>query len=211
MNQTAAFWDRIAAKYASKPVPDEAIYQQKLTLCRQYLSPQSQVLEVGCGTGSTALALAPDTAHIRAIDFSSGMLEIARKKAAALGVSNVTFEQSDADQTGVAPSSVDTALAMSVLHLVDNRDRTITGLYDALKPGGICITSTACLSGRYRLLKPVLALGSMLGLLPRVRFFSIEELCASFLLAGFRVEKEWTPGSGPSTVLVLRKPRREST
>ena len=59
MNPTDRFWDRIADRYAAKPVPDQAVYERKLQITRTLLHPQAEVLELGCGTGSTALALAP--------------------------------------------------------------------------------------------------------------------------------------------------------
>ncbi len=76
------FWDRIADKYSKKPVPDEAVYQKKLRITRDYLRPDSEVLEFGCGTGSTAIAHAPFVSRILANDISSRMIEIAERKAA---------------------------------------------------------------------------------------------------------------------------------
>ena len=78
----ARFWDRIARRYARTPVPDEAIYQKKLSLTRKWMTPQMHVLEFGCGTGSTALKHAPFVNRILALDISAKMLDIARGKAA---------------------------------------------------------------------------------------------------------------------------------
>ena len=75
MNRSEAFWDRVAEKYSSKPVADEEVYQEKLGICREYLSAESEVLEIGCGTGSAALA--PSVRHITGLDLSSKMIEIA--------------------------------------------------------------------------------------------------------------------------------------
>ncbi len=52
-----------------------------------------EVLEFGCGTGTTAITHAPYVKHIRAIDISSNMIEIAQRKADAKNIKNVTFEQ----------------------------------------------------------------------------------------------------------------------
>jgi ubiquinone/menaquinone biosynthesis C-methylase UbiE len=78
----ARFWDRLAKRYAKKPVADEATYQRKLQITRDHLSPAMEILEFGCGTGSTAITHAPHVRHLRAIDISSKMLEIAQGKAA---------------------------------------------------------------------------------------------------------------------------------
>ena len=91
------FWDRSAARYARRPIADEAAYQVKLEKTRAYLRPAMAILEFGCGTGSTALSHAPCVRHIRAIDISPKMVGIARDKAEAAGVGNVTFEPAAID------------------------------------------------------------------------------------------------------------------
>ena len=92
MREPDKFWDKIAERYSKKPVADEAAYQKKLEVTRSYFHFEMKVLEFGCGTGSTAIAHAPYVKHILAIDISSKMIEIARAKAAADKVKNVTFK-----------------------------------------------------------------------------------------------------------------------
>ena len=74
------FWDKIAKRYSKQPISDEAAYQKKLQVTRGYFQPGMKVLELGCGTGSTAIAHAPFVASIRAIDISSKMIAIAQSK-----------------------------------------------------------------------------------------------------------------------------------
>lgn len=83
----------MAEGYAKKPVSDQATYEKKLEITRSYLRPDMDVLEFGCGTGSTAIAHAPYVEHILATDISSKMVEIARGKAETSGIQNVTFQQ----------------------------------------------------------------------------------------------------------------------
>ena len=78
MNDEARFWDKRAEKYAQRPVADQAAYEKKLEITRRYFNPDSVVLEIGCGTGSTALAHAPYVGHILATDISPNMIGIAR-------------------------------------------------------------------------------------------------------------------------------------
>ena len=56
MGDESRFWDRHAAGYARRPVADEASYQHKLSVTRRHLRPEMRLLEVGCGTGTTAIA-----------------------------------------------------------------------------------------------------------------------------------------------------------
>ena len=73
MAQPTKFWDKIADHYSKQPIADEAAYQKKLQVTQAYFQPEMEVLEIGCGTGSTALIHAPYVKHIRAIDFSANM------------------------------------------------------------------------------------------------------------------------------------------
>ena len=60
MSADVEFWDNTSRKYSLKPVPSEEIYSKKLEISRKYLTPDSMVLEFGCGTGTTALKHAGD-------------------------------------------------------------------------------------------------------------------------------------------------------
>ena len=70
MEYSAKFWDKIADQYSKESIADEAAYQKKLQVTQEYLKPHMEVLEFGCGTGSTAIIHAPYVKHIRAIDYS---------------------------------------------------------------------------------------------------------------------------------------------
>ena len=80
--QPTNFWDRMAPGYAKKRVSDPSAYEEKLTLLEGMLGPTDQVLEIGCGTGTTALRLAPGVARYVATDGSAKMIEIALAKQA---------------------------------------------------------------------------------------------------------------------------------
>jgi SAM-dependent methyltransferase len=202
----AKFWDRIAKRYARSPIADEASYQKKLEITRGYLRPDMQVLEFGCGTGSTALLHAPRVKHIHAIDISSKMVEIARGKVDASGVGNITFERSSFDDFDAPDQSFDIVLGLSILHLLDNRDAAISKVHRLLTPGGIFVSSTACLGDWMKWFKLVAPIGKSLGLLPLVKVFTSDELVASLVGAGFQIEQRWLPGRGKAVFIVARKP-----
>jgi ubiquinone/menaquinone biosynthesis C-methylase UbiE len=100
-----------------------------------------EILELGCGTGSTALIHAPYVKHLHAIDYSAKMIEIARHKAKMHNINNITFEQMDVESLSVPNQSLDVVLGLSLLHLLENKEEVITKVYNMLKPGGIFITS----------------------------------------------------------------------
>ena len=159
MRQPSKFWDRLADRYSKRPVADEAAYRKKLQITREYFRPNMEVLEFGCGTGSTAIAHAPYVKHIHAIDISSRMIEIARGKAAVGDVTNVTFEQSSIEEISVPKTSLDAVLGLSILHLLDNKEAAIAKVHEMLKPSGIFVTSTACLGDSMKYFKWIAPIG----------------------------------------------------
>lgn len=205
MAEATRFWDRHAAGYARRPVPDEAVYQRKLALTRRYLTPQSRVLEVGCGTGSTAIAHAPFAGEIVATDISAGMLDIARGKAEEADVRNVGFRQAAVEQLDESPGSFDVIMAHSLLHLLADKDTALRMFRHLLKPGGVLVSSTMCLGdshGWFRFVGPV---GKALGIFPLVRVFTADELRASVTAAGFDIEHDWQPKPKSAVFLIGRK------
>ena len=85
------FWDRVARKYAADPIADMAGYEATLRRVQALLSPDDSVLEVGCGTGTTALRLAAGTRRLLATDVSTQMIAIAREKLAAQVLPHLRF------------------------------------------------------------------------------------------------------------------------
>lgn len=206
MDQSAKFWDRIAARYARRPVADEAAYQKKLQLTRGYFRPDMEVLEFGCGTGSTAIVHAPYVKCIHAIDISSKMIEIARRKASAEKLENVTFERSTIDAFSAPDSTLDVVLGLSILHLLQDKEAVIAKVYRMLKPGGVFVSSTACLGDTMAFLRFILPIGSLLGLIPVVKVFTTKELEESLAGAGFQIDHQWQPGKGKAVFIVAKRP-----
>ena len=196
------FWDRMAQRYARSPVGDEAAYQKKLRKTRAVLGPDFKVLEIGCGTGSTAVALAPEVADYLATDISNEMLEIARGKAE--GAENLRFEQGRLEEVTPPEGGFDAILAHSILHLLPDKEATIAQVFKMLKPGGVFISSTTCMA-KGGALKPLLWAGNKLSLLPMVRFFSADELVDAVQAAGFGIEERWQPAPKAAVFLMARK------
>lgn len=205
MSLQTFFWDRIANNYAKQPIKDEAAYQKKLMHTQQYFSNESRVLEFGCGTGTTAVHHAPLVRHIYATDISAKMLEIAKRRANDANVSNISFQQ-----TGLMEfkdnGSWDVILGMSILHLLKDRKEHIQRAYDLLKPGGVFISSTACIADMSTVFKWIAPLFRWSQIMPKVHVFNSEQLRAEFIEAGFSVEYEWRPGPDKSVFMVVKKP-----
>ena len=50
----AAFWNKLAEKYARQPVANPAAFERKIAATQSLMTPDDVVLDVGCGTGSLA-------------------------------------------------------------------------------------------------------------------------------------------------------------
>jgi 2-polyprenyl-3-methyl-5-hydroxy-6-metoxy-1,4-benzoquinol methylase len=207
MTPDARFWNRMARRYARMKIPDEASYRHKLDRTRSYLTPEAQVFEFGCGTGTTALNHAPHVAQIRAVDFAPEMIAIAREKANAQGIANVAFAVGTIEDEPAAPVW-DMVMAHSVLHLVPDSDAAIARAFAKLKPGGHFVSSTICLSDGLWFMRPVLPLMRLVRLAPRrVAFFTSADLRAAVKRAGFEIVEDWQPGRRSALFLVARKPQ----
>lgn len=204
----ARFWDRAARKYAKSPIEDMAGYERTLDHVRRLLKPTDTVLELGCGTGTTALKLAPSVARLVATDISPEMIAIAREKAAAENCANVEFVVATPNAAPYPDASFDAAMAFNLLHLIEDRAAALRGVHRLLKPGGLFISKTPVLSEMgfaIRLLVPVM---QAFGKAPYVGFFCAEALEREISEAGFEIIERARHGSGKKdmrTYLVARK------
>ena len=205
MSKDTKIWDRFAEGYAKRPVADEEAYQRKLAKTRSYFTPDMELLEFGCGTGSTAIVHAPHVKHIRAVDISPKMIEIARRKTDAEQIGNITYEVSTVEALTVPDNSVDMVLALSLLHLLEDKDAAIAKIHKMLKPGGLFVTSTICLGESMKWFKLIGPIGHALGIIPRVKVFKEQELMDSFVRAGFAIDHQWKPGKGKAVFAVAKK------
>lgn len=201
--QNARFWDKIADKYAKDPIADMASYEHKLKLTQDRFRPDMSVLEIACGTGSTAILHAPHVAKYLAVDISERMIEIARAKD---GPSNLSFQVADIEEMPLEPGSFDMVQAHSALHLLKDPKMAIEKMYGALKPGGLFVSSTACVGGVWWL-KLIAPIGKALGKVPHIAWFTEDGLRQMMRDAGFEIIEDWRPnGKLKALFLIARKP-----
>ncbi|HEY9010063.1 MAG TPA: class I SAM-dependent methyltransferase [Devosia sp.] len=204
---TQPFWNKTADKYAAQPIADEAAYQRKLATTRSNLRPEMRVLEFACGTGTTALLHAPHVQSVRAIDYSTRMIEIARGKAEAAGVTNVAFEVAAIEDLPESDGPYDVILGMSILHLLPDRHLVLRKVFELLPPGGRFFSSTVCVGDLNPLVGSlVLPAMRMFGAAPAVSPFTAAELVADIEASGFAVEEQWRPARDKAVFVVARKP-----
>lgn len=209
----ARFWNWIARRYAAHTMGDPAGYEASMARVIGLLAPDHEVLELGCGTGSTALRLAPHTGHLLATDFSPDMLAIARERWQAQPVPQLVFALADADDPDLGQARYDRVLAFNLLHLTADLDAALASIVRALRPGGLLISKTPCMAelnplvvGGLSVLMPVLR---ALGRAPRMQFLDEPRLRAAMERAGLQVlasERHCTRGKDVRAFIVARKP-----
>ena len=209
MADAAQFWDKIAPKYARDPIKDMESYELTLNKTRGYLQPDHEVLEIGAGTGSTALMLAGNCAHITATDLSEKMLEVGREKAWNDGIGNISFDVRRAEDMPEGP--FDAVLAHNILHLVEDLPGVLQRAHAVLKPSGVIISKTfvkpkSGLHLTYRIMKLVLPVMQLFGKAPFVAFPTRAAFEAAFRDAGFEiVESGHFPAGQERLYTVARK------
>ncbi len=103
------------------------------------LQPSDRVLDVGCGTGASALPAAEQVApmgEVIGIDVAAAMLGCARDKAAAQGLDNVTFRLADMSEPGELEQSFDAVISVFSVFFVSDMERQTATLWRMLRPGG---------------------------------------------------------------------------
>ena len=202
-----AFWDRIAARYAAKPISDEAAYRYKVERTRNYLRSDMDVLEFGCGTGSTALEHAPHVGSYLATDISPGMIEIARGKVEGTPIEGLRFRAGALQTLALPDGSFDAVLGLNVLHLLADVQGAIYETARLLKPGGIFVSSTACLRDTMPWFAPVGRIGSLLRLMPRVTMLRASDLIATQEQAGLEVIEHWRAKKNRLVLFLIARKR----
>lgn len=207
MASTAKFWDDMAEGYAKSDIRDQRAYERKLEITRALFPQDADVLEIACGTGTTALHHAPYVRHYTATDISPKMLEIALQQARDAHVTNVSFEEVDIDEETLPENRYDAALAMSILHLVADRDAVLAKIHKTLKPGGHFVSSTICLQTMSFVFPLIISAMKLIGKAPKVVMsLTHDQLAYDILRAGFIIEDHHKMSKEKVAFIVARKP-----
>lgn len=211
LSKDVAFWSKISRKYAASPIRDMDGYLMTLERTKSHLKSEDKVLEIGCGTGSTALLIAPHVAHITATDLSLGMIEIANEKLVRESVGNVTFKVAEVLDHSSDDASYDAVLAHNLLHLLPALDSALEYISSLIKPGGLFISKTVCAPEhggfKYAMISKVaIPFMQAIGKAPFVDFITAETLERKMNGVGFDiVEKTDKIGMFTSRYIVARK------
>lgn len=129
---TFNIWNLYAPFYDQRLRPYEAMYQKMIRRIRKEVVGKD-VLDVGCGTGKIASAIAVMSNHTVAIDLSRGMLKVAQKKPHP---KNLIYRTGDARSLPFEKTSFDVVIVSQVLHVVEDPNVVFQEVKRVLKPKG---------------------------------------------------------------------------
>ena len=133
IDRPRSLWERYAPRYDR----DTGLYDLFLLGdSRSWACSQAsgQVLEVAIGTGRN-LPFYPRGIQLTGIDFSPAMLDIARDRAARLGI-DVNLIEADAEHLPFADDRFDTVVCTLALSSIPDPAAAIDEMYRVLHPGG---------------------------------------------------------------------------
>lgn len=205
----ARFWDRTSRKYARGAIADQAGYERTLDRTRGLLRSGDRVLELGCGTGTTALQLAGDVQNYLATDISAGMIAIANEKYAAGPIPALVFRTATTEALTPDAAQFNAVLGFNYLHLVRDLPGTLRRIHALLAAEGLFISKTPCVGDmnpliRFALLPAIRAIGKA----PYAGVFRAADLSQHICAAGFDIlatESHATKGNDNRPYIVARK------
>ena len=205
----ARFWDRASRNYAKGAIADQAGYQRTLSRTRALLNASDRVLELGCGTGMTALRLAGGVQDYLATDISTEMIAIARERYSAEPSPTLAFRVATAEAIAPDLAQFNAILGFNYLHLVRDLSGTVHHIHRLLVHDGLFISKTPCVGEMNPLVRlALLPAMRAIGKAPYAGVFRVSELVEQISAAGFDIlatENHATKGNDIRPYIVARK------
>ena len=161
-------------------------------LVRQTAAGTGRALDVGCGAGHLAFALAPHVEHIVALDPSPGMLSTVASGAAERGSSRIEVRQGSAESLPFAAASFDLVCTRYSAHHWTRLEAAVRDMCRVLAPGGHALVIDT-LGAEDALTDTYLQAIELLRDVSHVRNRSVDEWRSLLRSAGFTAldHREW--------------------
>ncbi len=201
------FWDRAAEGFTDHEDHVRLSENKDFITTLKYLNVNDTVLDYGCATGIISNAIADKVKEIHAIDISSKMIEIAIRKAKERHIENIHYAQATIFDERYQNESFHVIIAFRILHLLEDAPVVMRRINELLKPGGVFISVTTCMSSYRVFFSIIVSLLSKAGIVPHINWFKLAEL-QSVITGGELqiIEYEKMDDKVPNYCIVARKP-----
>ena len=194
MNKAQEFWDKQAKRYDRGEKQFEPAFKEIIAKTKAYLNADDNILDFGCATGTRTLELAGGVKHIHGLDFSIEMINEAIRKKKETNFRNTTFSQGTIFNGDLEKASFDKIISYGVIHLLYDSEKVIQRIHELLKPGGLFISTTACLKDKMTLKKRLefssYLLMKKLGILPlHINMFRTSDVDKLIISQNFNLVK----------------------
>lgn len=176
-------------------------------LIQRYCGPESNTVDLGCGSGVFTALLASRAERVYAIDGSAAMLGIARNLIGAQGARNVEIIESRLEAfLENRDAEFDLAVCSSVVEYLDRPAEFLDACRDALKDGAVLLVSMPNGASWYRALEArIFALAGFPGYYRYVKSMVSPEAWIEYLSrAGFDIVEYRYYGSAPVFSWLMR-------
>ncbi|MFN8256478.1 MAG: class I SAM-dependent methyltransferase [Bacteroidales bacterium] len=184
MNKDEKFWNRIASKY-DRIEQNDIAYPIFIEKAKSFLKANDTIIDFGCGTGLICNKIAGNVGFIQAIDISAKMIEISKNKASEHKIRNIEFERTTLFDEKLKEGSFDAVIAFNIFHLLEEPHTYILRINRLLKPGGLILSATPCMS-EAPFLNHILKFFSALRVTPKLNSFTSAEMERLFVNASFK-------------------------
>jgi ubiquinone/menaquinone biosynthesis C-methylase UbiE len=175
------YWDRQAILFDKKQKgSEEKIYKVCYDYIKQYIRKDSNIADLGCGTGNIAFEVAEHVKSIIAIDSSEAMISLANAKKRKPQHNHIQFIREDIEYTGLEKHSMDACLMCNLIQFLEHPELVISEAKRIVKPNGIiictthCLISSFCLRNVFQIIK--FALMRFFNKIPCIHFYTYKSL-----------------------------------
>src|SRR5215471_9596116 len=141
-HSVSSYWEKL---YQDEDLTARIYQERKETALRWIedlaLPPGSRVLDLGCGAGYTAVALAERGYQVVGVDGEQAMLDMTSRRAEAAGVT-LSTTLGDAHELKFDQSSFDLVVALGLIPWLHSPNKALCEMNRVLKPGGFLVVSS---------------------------------------------------------------------
>lgn len=205
MDKAEKFWDNQSIRFEKQIDKDEKSFVKIIENTQKYLNSGDKVLDFACGIGTSSLNMIDRVKEIQAIDISSGMINVAKRRLNKLSLKNVEFIHASLFDEQFKSESFDVITAFNILHLLKDPNIELQRIYHLLKPGGIFISSSAFL-GEKSSFRFIFFLMGKLRIVPHLKLLKIDEFEKLIISNNFKIiETQISNHSAPRGFIVAEK------